>query len=98
MKPPYELHPIADQELNEAAEYHERQSPGLGQCLYDEFEVLMERLGQHPESGKKVADQIRLAALKTFTYNVLYSNWSDRIYVVAFAHKRRDPDYWKDRI
>src|SRR6187431_2262126 len=98
MKPPYELHPIANQELDEAAAYHEGQSPGLGQRLYDELEALMERLVQYPESGKKIDDQVRRAALRTFPYNVLYSNWGGRIYVVAFAHKRRDPDYWKDRL
>lgn len=97
MKPPYEFHPIANQELDEAAVYHEEQSPGLGQRLYDEFETLMERLVQYPESGKKIDDQVRRAALRIFTYNVFYSNRGDRIYVVAFSHKRRDPDYWKDR-
>jgi plasmid stabilization system protein ParE len=95
---PYELHPTADDELKEAAKYHEKQSPGLGQRVYDEFEALMERLGQFPESGRKITDRVRHASLKSFSYKVIYSNWSDRIYVIAFSHKRRDPDYWKDRI
>lgn len=41
----------------------------------------------------------------TFPYQILYyiedslsSIWKCNVVVVAYAHNRRKPDYWKDRI
>jgi toxin ParE1/3/4 len=95
---PFELHPIAIEELIESARFYEERSPGFGDKFLDKFFALMERLGNYPESGSRISKRIRVAMVSDFPYSAVYRVERDRIYVVAVAHQSRRPGYWKGRI
>jgi len=39
----------------------------------------------------------RRVLLKRFPYFIVFFNWQDEIYIVAVAHAKRRPGYWKRR-
>ena len=60
---PLRLHEDADLEVNDAADYYDRESPGLGSTFLDE----------------------------------VYEVRDDAIRVLAVAHQRKRPYYWRGR-
>ena len=41
---------------------------------------------------------VRRLLLRQFPYKVLIVNLPDQLVVIAFAHVRRKPGYWRERI
>ncbi|MFQ5791535.1 MAG: type II toxin-antitoxin system RelE/ParE family toxin [Acidobacteriota bacterium] len=94
----YEFLPLADQEMNEAARFYEERSAGLGLDFLEEVERTVESIVAHPNSGRRISENIRRRIVRRFPFGILYSIESDLIVIVAVAHLRRRPGYWKGRI
>ena len=47
-----EFHRLADRELNEAAQYYELQSPGVGSSFLKEIDRCLQSIEEHPEAGR----------------------------------------------
>lgn len=92
------LHPDADAELTEAAQYYESREPGLGLDFLGEVERAMAQILINPEAYQKIVRRIRRKSLWRFPYNVLYAVYPERIRIVAFAHQKRRPFYWRKRL
>lgn len=50
----YQLHPLAEEEMNEAARFYEARVSGLGDEFLDEFERCAARIVSYSESGQRV--------------------------------------------
>ena len=48
--------------------------------------------------GKALTSRVRTFRLRTFRYNVVYVIDGDEIVIVAVAHHRRRPGYWRGRL
>ena len=92
------FHPEADAEIAEAARYYETRSPGLGFSFLMELDDSIEQVVANPEAFQLVSREIRRKPLRRFPYSLLYVIEADRIRVVAAAHHRRRPDYWRSRL
>jgi plasmid stabilization system protein ParE len=97
--PSLRIHSLASLELTEAVRWYESKRAGLGGELLDEFSASLTRLTRRPESGNPIsADQKTRRLLMTrFPYQVVYRIRSSDIVVVALAHLKRRPGYWKHR-
>lgn len=93
----YEFHPEAEQEFVEAAAYYERNVTGLGERFGSEVRHAIERLLEYPELGAPMDADLRRLMLTRFPYFLIYSFTSDLLRVVAVAHARRRPGYWRSR-
>jgi toxin ParE1/3/4 len=91
------FHLLAEREFAEAAEYFERQSPGLGAAFITQVERCVASILDHPESGPVLAGAVRRRLVPRFPYSVLYSVRRDHIRVLAVMHAKRRPMYWVDR-
>lgn len=91
------FHPDADAEINEAARYYESRSQGLGRELLDEIERALRLIARNPEACQRIAKRARRRPLWRFPYNLIYAVYPDRIRVVACAHQKRRPFYWRKR-
>jgi len=94
----YEFHPEAEEEFIEAAAYYERNVPGLGERFGSEVRRTIERLLEYPELGSPIDADLRRLMLTRFPYSLIYSFTSDLLRVVAVAHARRRPGYWRPRV
>ena len=91
------FHPASSEEFLETAAYYEAQIPGLGERFTIEVERITEVLGDQPEIGQKIGGIYRRILLIRFPFSLIYSIEPDHIWIVAVAHHRRRPGYWKER-
>jgi len=88
----------AEEEMTEASVFYETATAGLGAGFLDEVQRLVKILREHPELGQPVGRGLRRALLHRFPFSLIYSVEVDAVLIVAVAHQRRRPDYWRDRV
>ncbi|MEK6282758.1 MAG: type II toxin-antitoxin system RelE/ParE family toxin [Acidobacteriota bacterium] len=95
----YSLHPEAEEDLRDAAEfYRERAGNSLSQSLLAEFEQSVNVLLQHPGLGSPWRGGGRRRYLmKRFPYSLVYTVSREEIRILAVAHHNRRPGYWRER-
>jgi toxin ParE1/3/4 len=91
----YRLLPPAEEEMIEAALFYETASSGLGGDFLDDIQHAIDMAREHPDLGLGVAHGFRRMLVRRFPFTVIYAVESDQIVVVAIAHQRRRPEYWK---
>jgi len=90
--------PEAEKEFREAGRYYENEAPGVGLAFIIEVHKAVTDIVAHPLGFPKVRESIRKKVLNHFPYNVLYSIEADLVVVVAVAHQKRRPTYWRRRL
>lgn len=93
---------VAAEEAAEAAEWYERQRPGLGADFSRAIDAALDLLQDDivpltPVSGASAARGAKRLVLKRFPYDVVVRESGDELIVVAFAHHSRRPNYWRIR-
>jgi plasmid stabilization system protein ParE len=97
---PYEFHPFAEQELNEAVEYYEALEPGKGLELLQQVHASIEQIRRFPESAPLSRGSIRSIVVqpsRRWSYTVHYRAKPEVIRILAVAHQKRQPFYWFGR-
>ena len=96
---PVRVDSLAALELAEAVRWYESKHPGLGGDLLDEVAQTIDRLTASPEAGNSLSSdqQTRRLMVCRFPYQLVYRIRRDEIVVVAVAHLKRRPGYWKQR-
>jgi plasmid stabilization system protein ParE len=92
-----DFHESAELELNEAADFYDLRSPGLGSDFLDEIDRGLGHITQHPEAAAPALGSVRKRIMARFPYSILYSVGEDRIRILAIAHQKRRPFYWRGR-
>ena len=87
--------PAAREELDSAASYLHGRVAGLGSEFLDDAERTGELLCQFSQIGRQLDSTHREIPLQRFSYNLIYRVRDDEVVIVAVAHKRRRPDYWR---
>lgn len=57
----------------------------------------IEHIRERPGSWPRFAGNTRRYLLRGFPYAVIYREQGDAIQILAFAHLRRRPNYWRGR-
>lgn len=96
-------HRQAREELAAAVEWYEARRPGLGLDFITEVTQALALIREHPETwprwpGIKAPVTIRRFALERFPFALPYLIHEGVIVVLAIAHGRRRPGYWRARI
>jgi plasmid stabilization system protein ParE len=81
----------------EAALFYEAAATRLGDDFLDDVQHAIDSVREHPELGSGVADGFRRVLLRRFPFSIIYATETAQIVVVAVAHQRRAPGYWKGR-
>jgi plasmid stabilization system protein ParE len=93
----FSIHETAEAELNEAADFYDLEHPGLGNLFLDDVERAIEAILQHPKAAPLVRGGVRKKPLVKFPYSLLYSVRPNEIRLLAVAHQKRRPFYWRGR-
>jgi plasmid stabilization system protein ParE len=91
------IHEVAEAEINEAADFYDIESPGLGSAFIDEIQRVITSISEFPEAAPLVQGRIRKRPIAKFPYSMVYSVRPDEIRVLAVAHQKRRPFYWRGR-
>ena len=84
--------------MTDAALFYEAARSGLGDFFLDHMQRVIDALCRRPELGLDVGDGFRRALVRRFPFNVIYTVDANEIVVVAVAHQRHSPKYWKGRV
>ena len=77
-------------------EFYDGAVPGLGRRFRDAVAATLSGLDTFPESGAP-AGRFRRTRVSGFPYDLIYIAGMDVIQVLAVAHQRRRPGYWRHR-
>jgi plasmid stabilization system protein ParE len=92
-----EIHPEAEDELNEQAAYYEYEAAGLGVVYLRTFDSTLNLVAELPEIAPVWRDVYRRFAMRRFPQSLFYFIDDQTVFVVAVAHDRRLPGYWLQR-
>ena len=92
-----DFHPTAEDELIDTALYYESKLVGLGSRFQSEVERGTALLKEYPLLGPEIENGIRLLVLRRFPYSLIYSLPGETLYILAVAHHRKKPGYWRIR-
>ncbi len=91
------IHEAAEVEINEAADFYDLANPGLGNIFIDDLQSAIQNISQFPDSAPLIQGRVRKKLLIKFPYSIVYSVRPDGIRILAVAHQKRRPFYWRDR-
>lgn len=96
-------HPEARDELREAAYWYDGREPGLGESFYDAIDAAIVRIAEWPSfapvfPGWVDSPIVRSMAVNVFPYRVLYYLTDTGLVILAYAHEKRRPGYWRKRL
>jgi len=88
----------AEREIEEAVEYYEAVSSGLGLEFLEEVERTIVRILKHPSAWAKVSERQRRCRTRRFPYGLIYAVQDDAVVITAVMNLRRHPDSWRGRV
>ncbi len=92
------FHEEAQVEIDEAAWYYEERAPGLGMSFIEDVEQSVDQVLANPEGWQLVGHHVRRKPVRRFPYGLLYAVETDRVRIMAIAHDKRRPGYWRNRL
>ncbi len=87
----------AREDLDNAADWYDRQSPGLGLRFVEQMERLAFAVAEFPQSCPEVESGVRRALDRDFETHLYYCIESDHVRVIAVIHASREPGTWRKR-
>lgn len=88
------LHPAAEQDLQEAAAFYEREgSPLVAARFVAEFKRLGALLLEHPDIGAPRPNGRRSLSMSVFPYTVIYRSTAGQIEILVVKHDSKKPGF-----
>ena len=85
------------QDFNESVDWYTGRSVSVARRFVMAVDAAIERAAENPGSSPCVDEQHQERALKRFPFRIIFRQLSGQILIVAIAHAKRQPQYWKHR-
>lgn len=92
------FHPGAGIDLHEAEGYYAARSEQAADNFWTEVQRGLALIREAPQRWPFHRRGTRRLALRRFPFSIIYRLQGSIVYVVAVAHARRRPDYWRGRL
>jgi plasmid stabilization system protein ParE len=92
-----EFHPEAIAEARDAREWYAERSSVAGDAFMAELDVAIDAICRSPHRWTTHLHHTRCYLMKRFPYMVVYRVTDEKLQVVAVAHGKRKPGYWRRR-
>ena len=92
------VRPLAEADLEDAAQWYEEERAGLAARFLSEVDRTFARIRASPLQFPTVAGNVRRALLHTFPYAVYFHLSEETVLVLAVLHLRRHPKVWRGRL
>lgn len=89
--------PAAIEEAEQAYRWYRVRSPADAAAFLRELDHALGTMSEAPERPAAYLHGTRRVLLRRFPFAVVYRLTSDEIQVIAVAHGRRRPGYWRAR-
>ncbi len=92
-----ELHPEAIAEAAQARKWYAERSERAADGFIQELDQAIDRISEAPERWPNYLHGTRRYLMRRYPYFVVYRGPGEKVEVVAIAHGRRKPGYWRRR-
>lgn len=92
------LRPAAQEEFDEAVDWYEQQSAGLGAEFISSVAEALDRISLTPEAYPTVFPKMRRIVVRKFPYLIYYYVEPEQIVIIAIFHSKREPKIWQSRV
>lgn len=89
---------IAQLELDEAIDFYNSESDGLGSVFLQEVLNALERIANYPDAWHPLSVNTRRCQTRRFPYGLIYTKHEDFILIISVSNLHREPNHWGDRI
>jgi plasmid stabilization system protein ParE len=94
----FQFHPDAREEFRSSTRWYRTQNP----LVSSEFRLAVSGgirlIAQAPQRWPKYIYGTRRFVMQRFPFSVVYLDDPELVTIVAIAHSKRKPGYWKDRL
>ena len=91
--------PAAAREFAADFRHYENDYPGRGDRFVAAVDVVLRNIAEHPERYSLLQEpDIRSVKVKRFPYRVVYVVVGEDVDIIAVAHAKRRPGYWRRRL
>jgi plasmid stabilization system protein ParE len=94
---PVEFNALAREEFDEALNWYAERSKGAAVGFASEIDAAIEKIAADPDRFPGTYAGCRQCSLRRYPYCVVFHHTSNKITVVAIAHAKRRPTYWRHR-
>ena len=94
----HEFHPEALLEFEEAVQFYKERGRKLGQRFAREIRATIAKIVANPERWRNLEHDVHICRARVFPYAVLYTIEPEYILILAIAHGKRRPGYWRHRL
>ncbi len=91
------FHPSARAELREARAWYMERSPLSAAAFAQDVATAVDRIAEAPTRYPAAEHGTRCFVLQRFPFNIFYRAGPTEIVIVAVAHQKRRPGYWRNR-
>ena len=88
----------AREEFDNAFDWYAHRSIGAAIGFASEVDAAVELITTYPNRYPGTYAGCQCCALGRYPYLVIYYQTQDKVIVVAIAHAKRNPGYWRDRL
>jgi plasmid stabilization system protein ParE len=85
-------------EYRQVVEFYKGEGVLIAREFATETRAALDLIASLPQGSSADEEGIRKKVLRKFPYTIVYTLTDDLIEVIAFAHERRKPDYWRTRL
>ena len=93
-----EIHPLAIAEARAARRWYHRRSAMIAQRFLAELDRAVSRITSAPQSFSSYLHGTRFLRLARFPYLIVYEDTPTVVHIIADAHAKRRPGYWRRRV
>jgi plasmid stabilization system protein ParE len=91
------FHPAAAAEIEAAAQWYAERSPIAAAAFAAEVDTCVERVREAPERWPRYVHGTRRYLFPHFPFSLVYRVRHGELEIVAVAHHKRRPGYWRSR-
>ena|SRR5438093_11893336 len=91
------FHPDAAEEAESAYDWYAARNPAAADAFRDELRHAVDAVVQNPLTWPRYARGTRRDVFLRFPFSLVYRMRGDDVEVLAVAHGRRRPGYWRSR-
>lgn len=94
---PVRLHPSAEEEANNARSWYAKRNSSAAEAFLVELDAAVFVISEAPSRWPRIYGRYRRFPMRTFPFSIIYLVRRDFVEVMAVAHHRRKPGYWRIR-
>jgi plasmid stabilization system protein ParE len=94
---PVDILPAARHDFDDSFDWYAERSATVAERFSHAVDETLKRIASAPEQFALVDGRHRECLVKRFPFRIVYRDDSDRVLVVAVAHAKRRPGFWRHR-